>query len=175
MTTVDRILVALCATIVVLAVAGAVWGAEPPAVVPNPALTPGAVYAASEAEVCGVMRGLTYERRSRAVLSRKDKAAITRAYGQVPGHDGDHELDHLVPAALGGRSDATNVWWQPGRGRGVAWTYEKKDLLDTYAWRTVCKNHAVTLAEAQSWFTSDWRIAYCRIFKDTICSSLPTK
>ena len=148
-----------------LAAASAARGAEPPAVVPNPALTPGSVYTASEAEVCGRVAGVTYERRSRAALTRTDKDAITRAYEQKPGRDGDHELDHLVPAALAGRSDASNVWWQPGRGRASAWTYEVKDRLDTAVWREVCVRHTMTLEQGQAMFlVPDWRTSYCSYF-----------
>ena len=139
-------------------------------VLPDPTLTPGAVYPATEAEICGKVNGLTYEKRSRAALTAKIKAEIIRAYGQTPGSDGDHELDHRVPAALGGRSDASNVWWQPGRGQGTVWDYHVKDRLDTRVWREVCVKHAMTLKAGVAVFLQpDWRSEYCRIVGGPPC------
>jgi hypothetical protein len=137
---------------------------------PDPTLTPGAVSSTDEAEVCGRVNGETYEKRSRSSLTSSLKHKITRAYGQTPGQDGDHELDHRVPAALGGESSARNVWWQPGRGHRTAWTYHVKDRLDTWAWREVCVNHSVTLSDAQAWFLEpDWRIPYCKLIGGNLC------
>ena len=139
-----------------------VFGSGVP-VLPDPAKTPGAFYPDDEATVCGKVNGLTYEKRSRAGLTQAMKNAITRSYGQTPGQDGDHELDHRGPAALAGRSDASNVWWQPGRNHGTVWDFHVKDRLDTWAWRQVCVLHKVPLATAQAWFVEpDWTKVYCR-------------
>lgn len=144
--------------------------AQTPADLPDPAKTPCLVTADDEATICGRVDGLTYEKRARRGLDASVKHAITRAYGQTPGADGDHELDHCVPAALGGRSDASNVWWQPGRGHDTVWTYHVKDRLDTWAWRQVCVEHKTPLAEAQAWFQEpDWRVTYCRLIGGPPC------
>lgn len=140
------------------------------AVLPDPVMTPGSVSTTDEAVVCGRVNGETFEKRARTGLTGKVKREITRAYGQTPGQDGDHELDHRVPASLGGRSDATNVWWQPGRDHGTPWDYHVKDRLDTWAWRQVCVDHKLSLADAQALFLEpDWRVPYCRLIGGEPC------
>lgn len=156
----------MIAAIVTLIAAAAV------AILPDPALTPGAVTGEDEAVICGRVNGETYEKRSRASLTQKMKHEITQSYHQVPGQDGDHELDHRVPASLGGRSDATNVWWQPGRDHGTPWDYHVKDRLDTYAWRQVCVNHTMSLPDAQALFLEpDWRVPYCKLIGGDPCGA----
>lgn len=141
-------------------------------ILPDPALTPGEIASTDEAEVCGRVDGETYERRTRAALTEKLKREITVSYGQVPHQDGDHELDHRVPAALGGASTKRNVWWQPGRGHGTPWTFQIKDRLDTMAWRMVCVKHTMPLTAAQGLFLqADWRLPYCQLIGGDICKT----
>lgn len=128
--------------------------------IPDSALTPGLVAGASAAEIC-TPHGLTYSRAHRQT-TREMKLAVVREYGHRP-HDGDSEIDHLVPLCLGGADDIKNLWWQPGNGHGTAWTYHLKDRLEAEACREVCAGQ-VDLATAQSWFINDWRIAYRQHF-----------
>jgi hypothetical protein len=139
---------------------------------PDPACTPGAYDPVPLPELCGKVQGLTYEKRRRAALTQGVKDAITRSYGYVPGtraRTGDYELDHLVPAALGGRSDAVNVWYQLGRGRGTAWDYHVKDRLDTLAWHKVCVTREWTQDQGAAAFVPDWRAGYCKLIGGKPC------
>lgn len=161
----------LLAGVVLVGTCAALALADPPVSdLPDPARTPGAVYTTDAAVICARVGGLTYEKRSRAGLTGRMKRDITAAYGQVPGDDGDHELDHRVPAALAGRSDATNVWWEPGRGHGTDWDYHVKDHLDDWAWRQVCVTRTLTPEEGQAIFLEpDWRGQYCRYVGGAPC------
>jgi hypothetical protein len=139
---------------------------------PDPTLTPGGIATTDEQVVCARTNGRTYERTARAGFTENMKAQITRAYGQTPRLDGDHELDHRVPAALGGESNAANVWWQPGRGHGTLWDYHVKDRLDDWAWRQVCVRHAMSLIDAQAIFLApDWRVPYCKLIGGPPCDA----
>ena len=127
---------------------------------PDPSITPGLAASTDVSEVCAVGSEGTYSQRHRHTTIAM-KLAVLRAYGRVPGRAGDGEVDHLIPLCLGGADDLRNLWWQPGNDQGTAWTYHLKDRLEALACREVCARH-VSLREAQSWFTGDWRVAYCR-------------
>ena len=143
--------------------------ARPPAEIPDPARTPGVVATTDDAEVCGIIGGLTYARRHRAT-SAGLKARVMREYGHRPGRAGDGEVDQSLPLSLGGADVAANLWWQPGRGHGVAFTYREKDDLEDWARRRVCKRHALRLGEAQAIFLApDWRIEFCRRIGGSPC------
>jgi hypothetical protein len=85
------------------------------------------------------------------------RTRILRDYG-VPhwtGHDG--ELDHLVPFFAGGRTNAQNVWPEPG---GIP---NAKDRLELYVYDRVCHDRTMTPRYARRLFApGDWRDAYRR-------------
>ncbi len=66
------------------------------------------------------------------------------------------ELDHLVPAVLGGSNDPDNLW--PFRASG-AFTLEAKQALALKLHGLVC-SRKLSLKDAQDAFRKDWTLAY---------------
>ncbi len=150
--------------IAVFAVSSAVMALAADRELPDPTLTPGAVASVDQAEVCGVVDGLSYSERHRAT-TKAMKTWVRRQYGAA--HCG--EIDHPVPLALGGADIVLNLWCQPGPEE-TAWHYKLKDDLETFVWSAVCVKHTMSLAEGQAIFLKpDWRIEYCRLIGGAIC------
>lgn len=133
-----------------------------PYVLPDPALTPGAVATTDRDEICGRVGGLTYTKRHR-VWHRRDETmakygVLAAVIAGVAFQD-----DDLVPVCLGGdNADPRNHWAQPSDNLvGVGNGYQSKDIMDAGACRMVCAGQ-VSLQEAQSWFLvpADWHDAY---------------
>jgi hypothetical protein len=136
--------------------------------VPDATLTPGVIASTNEAEVCGVVGGLSYSKRHRQTPAGL-KALVFRRYGIDP-RGQDWEIDHRLPLALGGADAVYNLFPQPGDGHGARFTYHHKDKLEVWAWEQVCRRHAMPLAEAQAIFMApDWRPAYCEKIKGPPC------
>lgn len=70
------------------------------------------------------------------------------AYGVT----GVNELDHLVPLELGGSSDVSNLWPEPGP------IPNPKDRIENAVRRAVCAGK-VPLALAQHAMAADWTTA----------------
>jgi hypothetical protein len=66
------------------------------------------------------------------------------------------ELDHLVPASLGGSNDPDNLW--PFRASGT-FTLEAKQALASKLQGLVCSGK-LSLKDAQDAFRKDWTLAY---------------
>lgn len=130
-----------------------------PAEVPDDSLTPGAIASTDEAEVCGIVGGLTYSQRHRVWRGRR---ATLAKYGYPAATPlAQVEDDDRVPVCLGGdNADPRNHWAMP------APAYHRKDLAEAEACRRVCRQHAMTLAEAQALFLApaDWHDAYRALF-----------
>jgi hypothetical protein len=94
--------------------------------------------------------------KDRPSLSAADRRAILAKYG-VPGWSGrDGELDHMVPFWAGGRTNAANVWPEPGTIPNL------KDRLENYAYRAVCLDRTMSLQQVRRVFRGDWRVYYRR-------------
>jgi hypothetical protein len=116
---------------------------------PDPTCTPGSTRNLDRAHTC--------HSKTRPDLPDATRTRILRDYG-VPhwtGHDG--ELDHLVPFFAGGRTNAQNVWPEPG---GIP---NAKDRLELYVYDRVCRDRTMTPRYARHLFApGDWRDAYRR-------------
>jgi hypothetical protein len=87
------------------------------------------------------------KRPSTSVARRLERYSLT-AYGR-PGDDpADYELDHLIPLALGGSSDPSNLWAEPGQPN-------RKDVVEVRARAAVCDGR-ITLDDAQRWIAGNW-------------------
>lgn len=136
--------------------------------IPDSACSPGVVASTDEADVCGIVNGLSYSKRHRQTPAGL-KALIKKRYGQKD-NQGEAEIDHILPLSLGGEDSVMNLFWQPGPGQGYKWTFKEKDKLEDWAWRQVCKRHTMTLAQAQAIFLApDWRPAYCQYIGGPVC------
>jgi len=83
-----------------------------------------------------------------------------------------YELDHHVPLEAGGNpSSPQNLALQSYIAK--PWNAHVKDKLENFAHVEICHGK-MTLDQAQALFVGvDWRIAYCKYFKDAACSTLP--
>jgi hypothetical protein len=135
---------------------------------PDPGRTPGVIASTDEADVCGVVDGLTYSARHRKTSERM-KSQVRALYNATS----CGEIDHRLELSLGGADDVRNLWCQPGPEEAV-WNYKLKDRLETYLWRTVCKRHEMVITEAQAVFLApDWRPAYCEFIGGPPCDGFP--
>lgn len=117
------------------------------AVLPDPKLTPGDVFAdATKDDVC--TPGWAREHRH---VTESDRDRVYAEYGRTEG-PGCCEVDHLVPLELGGSNDIKNLWPQPDEPRpGDA----EKDQLENTLHELVCKGE-LALADAQKCIESNW-------------------
>ena len=154
-------MIRVCLFVISVALASSASFASGTPSLPDPALTPGAVFANVTAQdVC-----VTGYSRSVRHVTAATKREVFEAYG-VP--DGNHtgycsgaqgcEIDHLVSLELGGSNDADNLWPQPYDG---TWNARMKDRLENHLHRLVC-NGSLSLAEAQQAIAHDWIAAYRR-------------
>jgi hypothetical protein len=70
-----------------------------------------------------------------------------------------HEIDHVIPLALGGADSDADLWPQPRRSIEPEWNAERKDRLEWRVADMVC-NGQLDLAVAQEGIRDDWVDAY---------------
>jgi hypothetical protein len=131
--------------------------AAPPAVVPDPLLTPGAVRTTDVGDIC------TTPTRELRHWSRERDDRILAAYGLPPGPHPDYEVDHLIPLCLGGADEDKNLWPEPRRSIEKEFPAEKKDDLEHRLCQMVCSG-GLDVREAQGEIASDWTESYARQF-----------
>lgn len=133
---------------------------------PNPRLTPGAVRPELTREaICKTKWG----RDARHVTEKMKREAFA-AYG-MRGNDDPRcvadargrrcEIDHLISRELGGADDVRNLWPQPFGTR--PWNARLKDKLENRLHKELCAGR-LTLGQARSMMTNDWRVAYRRYY-----------
>ena len=88
--------------------------------------------------------------------SQATKDQVRRLYGiSVRGR---HEIDHLIPLAIGGSNELRNLWpqaYEPSPGA------LEKDRLELYLYHAVCKGR-MTLPDAQACIRADWHTCWVR-------------
>jgi hypothetical protein len=124
-------------------------------ILPNSALTPGATFDVTVAQICA--RG--YARSVRKV-PRSARRAVFARYGlsYAPQR---YELDHLVPLELGGSNAVENLWPEPYAiaKAGVEMGARVKDRLEDELHRRVCAR-SMSLRTAQAAIRGFWTNAY---------------
>jgi hypothetical protein len=124
-------------------------------VLPDSALTPGAVRTTDKADVCIDRRTRQYRHWSREQADR-----ILHEYGLPPGpYSQSYELDHLIPLDLGGADEDANLWPEPRRSVEPEWNAERKDRLEWKLADLVCGGQ-LDLATAQKAIRDNWVDAY---------------
>ncbi len=118
---------------------------------PDPLLTPGDTLPATVEEIC--ISG--YSKTVRAVTSATRKQ-VYASYGIDPATYGEHELDHLIPLAIGGSNEPANLWPEPDR---TSFGFRDKDRLENTLRSLVCSGR-LNLAQAQREIAADWYAAY---------------
>lgn len=122
-----------------------------PSYLPDPRLTPGDTIAVTKDDLC--REGQTAIRDK---VSIKVKSQVFDLYGIRADTPGSYNVDHLVPASLGGSNKIENLWPQPLSGE---WGYLQKNRLERRLRKMVCAGE-VELKEAQEAMARDWVSAY---------------
>jgi anti-sigma factor RsiW len=123
---------------------------------PIPALTPGATWKVSLADLCAPG---TPERRPIPAAVQQN---VLREYRMSDVPSDQYELDYLITPELGGAPDARNLW--PQRYAAGVWNARVKDDLERLLPQLVC-NGRVDLQAAQRDIADDWIAAYRKYFK----------
>jgi hypothetical protein len=140
-----------------------------PALLPDPAVTKGAVRIQSKTTVCKTKWGKD-ERHVTAAMKKQ----VYAQYGTAPGegvcafktHTGKNgkpvkegcEVDHLISRELGGDDKPENLWPQPYTQHPGA---HEKDWLENQLHKEVCAG-TITLQDAQQDIKNDWYSAYLK-------------
>ncbi len=124
---------------------------------PNAAWTPGSVSPLPLSTVCAGPERDEPAPIVSAALARQ----VFRRYGIRNPGPRSYEVDYLVPPALGGTADPSNLWPQP-YSAGV-WNSRVKDALEDRLRALVCEGK-LDLATAQRDLASDWIAAYKKYF-----------
>ena len=140
-----------------------------PALLPDPAVTTGAVRLRSKTKVCSIKWG-----KDERHVTQKMKDDAYAAYGTAPGqgvcafvtHTGKSgtpvkegcEIDHLISRELGGDDKPENLWPQPYTQHPGA---HEKDWLENQLHKEVCAG-TISLSAAQKEIKTDWYAAYLK-------------
>lgn len=142
-------------------------------VLPDHALTPGAIGTTDETRLCPHVDPALEAARP----SSSDKAKVYQAYGlSYPQPHGRFELDHLVPIELGGApNDPANEWPElnvppdPATARkyglSMGFLENPKDILEDVLHDDVCSGK-VPLSVAQQAIAANWIEAYVKYVGD---------
>ena len=124
-------------------------------VLPDPSLTPGAVYLESTLEK---IKRPDYSATVRYV-TQSEKNAVFAEYGIDPKtvKPGEYEIDHLVPLSWGGSNDIRNLWPQSYKAKPL--NAHVKDLAELEGLRML-RGGKITLAQAQREIATDWTKFY---------------
>ena len=120
---------------------------------PDPACTPGAIFADVTAEQTCVS-GYTKTVRS---VSTSLKKKVYKSYGiAYPPPFGTYEADHFIPLTLGGSNDIANLFPESAEPRPG---FKEKDLVENYLHRKVCDG-SISLSSAQRAIATNWVAVY---------------
>lgn len=132
------------------------YGHDGPAILPDPNVTPGVIRTSDESEICNPkFRTKPWRKTTQAM-----KNHVYAAYGVERNKGmcrGGCEVDHRLPLELGGLDDERNLWPQPSQPLPG---FHQKDKLENALKKAVCKDHSMSLAEAQKALMGDWYTAY---------------
>lgn len=127
-----------------------------PAILPDDGVTPGVVRTSDASEICNPkFRTKPWRKTTQAM-----KNHVYAAYGVARNKGmcrGGCEVDHRLPLELGGLDDERNLWPQPSQPLPG---FHQKDKLENALKKAVCKDHSMSLAEAQKMLLGDWYSAY---------------
>ncbi|WP_051669514.1 anti-sigma factor family protein [Bryobacter aggregatus] len=128
-----------------------------PTYAPSPSITPGAVTAATRAELCAAL-----DEAEVPAIAASAAHAVFEDYGIRNPKPRTYEIDYLIPPDLGGATDRRNLWPQP-YAEGT-WNSRVKDALEDRLHALVCAGK-LDLTTAQQELASDWVAAYRKYFR----------
>lgn len=117
---------------------------------PDSLITPGAVRETVAAKICGT-RTKAFRHTTEATKRR-----VYEVYGILTHHQGQYEIDHLIPLELGGKDTITNLWPEPANPEPG---FHTKDKLENVARRYICSG-ALSADSAQRWIVHDFPSMY---------------
>jgi hypothetical protein len=123
---------------------------------PDKALTPGAIHPVDLADVCSQR-----EEDLDPTVSDPVRKIVFQEYGMNGAKTDGYQVDYLINPQLGGTADVSNLWPEP-YGPTV-WNAHAKDALEDRLHRMVCDNQ-IDLASAQHEIATDWIAAYKKYF-----------
>jgi hypothetical protein len=126
------------------------------ALLPDPHLTPGRTVAVMPAALCAAPES------EPPAVDPATARAVFRSYGIANPPARSYELDYLITPALGGATDAANLW--PQRYAEGEWNSRVKDALEDRLRSLVCSGN-MDLVQAQKELAEDWIAAYRRHFR----------
>jgi len=115
---------------------------------PDPGCTPGAILAG--ATVDQLCRPGYVSSAAEVPQQLQDEAYA--AYGIASPAPGEYEIDHLVPAELGGSNDIANLWPESAQSSPGA---EEKAKVEKYLFQEICAGR-ITLPQAQNAIATNW-------------------
>ncbi len=151
----------LAATIAMVLLAAGLWlGVSPSAAardpsLPDPQMTPGDVLpGVSKEQVCQPDYGHDI-----GPISQERGQQVLLAYRLLNTDPGAYKIDHLIPLALGGSNNITNLW--PLARNAEPWNAYVKDVFERKL-HTMIYTGNLSLSEVQSALAKDWIAAYWR-------------
>jgi len=84
---------------------------------------------------------------------------VLLAYGLLNTDPGAYKIDHLIPLALGGSNNITNLW--PLARNAEPWNAYVKDVFERKLHTMICTG-GLSLQEVQAALAKDWISAYWR-------------
>ena len=120
---------------------------------PDHDCTPGAIFSdATKEEIC--VQGYTKTVRS---VSTSLREKVFAEYGiSYPQPYGSYEVDHLIPLALGGNNDVSNLFPESAEPYSG---FKEKDVVENYLHEEVCAG-GIDLATAHATIATDWLLIY---------------
>ena len=143
-------------------------------ILPNPALTPGAVFTNVTVEQI-TQKGYANRLNGgvRKVPESEKKQIFNEYFGLVPTKPGLHyEVDHLISLELGGSNDPKNLWPETYSGKWGAKTKDKLENRMAKLVRNELKNHGHDAATAllkqfQNEISTNWIVVYPKYISPT--------
>jgi hypothetical protein len=122
---------------------------------PDPQMTPGDVLpGVTQEQVCQPDYGHDI-----GPISQQRAEQVLLAYGLLNTDPGAYKIDHLIPLALGGSNNITNLW--PLARNAEPWNAYVKDVFERKLHTMICTG-GLSLQEVQAALAKDWVAAYWR-------------